>query len=34
MAAGIRKAALSCVGKLTVVWCMCVNADDEESRGN
>ena len=30
MAAGIRKAALCCVGKLTALWCTCVNDDDDD----
>ena len=34
MAAGIRKAALCCVGKLTALWCTCVNDEDDESKGN
>ena len=34
MAAGIRKAALSCVGKLTILWCACVTANaHDDSKG-
>ena len=35
MAPGIRKAALCCVGKLSALWCICVDDDDDdEGKGN
>ena len=33
MAIGIRKAALCCVGKLTALWCTCVDNEDDDSKG-
>lgn len=36
MSTGIRKAALCCAGKLTALWCTCVNAatvNNDENKG-